>query len=104
MPAPIVTAGTASAALYDAAERPDVPLEEAPPGRALHELDDQAQHLALVGLEGLAAQIRARAANCRAGSPAYHDLHHLLGRVVTAANMLRRYLAAAGKGTANGED
>lgn len=104
MPRPIVTAEAAQAALYDVTERPDVPLDEAPPGLALHELDSQAQHLALIGLDGLAAQIRAKAQACRAGSQGYHDLHHLLGRITTAAAVLRRHLAAEERRNARGKD
>jgi len=96
MPRTVITAAEAAAAIYDATERPEVPLSEAPPGRALHELEPTHQQLALVGLEGLAAQIEAKASTFRAGSPGYHQMHHLLGFVVTAAAALRRHLAQGG--------
>lgn len=66
---------------------------EPPRGRKLHELDAESQELALVGLDGLVAQLRAKIATIRAGSQAYHELNRKIGTASTAAAILRRHLA-----------
>lgn len=77
---------------------PDVPLEEAPPGRALHELTREHQEVALAALDGLAQQLRAKARTYRAGTAGYHRIGHTIGHVVTAAAALRRHLATLENG------
>lgn len=77
-----------------AAEPPDLPPSEAPPGRTLAEMTADQQRIALLALEGFAAQLRGQHMTARAGSASYHELGRLAGLATVTANQLRRYLAA----------
>lgn len=64
-----------------------------PPGRAIRYLDREQLELVLYAVDGMAQHLRGEEDKCRAGSPAYHKIGHMIGHYVTIGNQIRRQLA-----------
>jgi len=79
----------------DMARRPDVPWQDAPPGKTAAEMTTEQQQLLLLAAEGLAAHLRGQLQRLRAGSPQAHEIGGMLGTITVTANQLRRWIAAA---------
>lgn len=93
MPINAVSEGQADLLALDIARTPpNVPVAESPPGKTLLDLPDEDLHLVLIAVEGMTHQIQLARQTQRQGSTAYLETSHLIGRVVTIGNQLRRYL------------